>query len=69
MKIKIDNETVECVQSGEGQPVIVLLNGHNSPLTFWKEVFPKIEQLGRVLRYNRLIVAAVIVRECNKMVK
>lgn len=40
--------------SGRAGPVIVLLNGHNTPMSSWDRVIPLIERDGRVFSYDRL---------------
>jgi pimeloyl-ACP methyl ester carboxylesterase len=45
--------TLEYVVSGEGTPVIVLLNGAGMTLEGWRALYPEVEQLGTVFAWNR----------------
>ena len=44
---------LEYVISGEGRPGIVLFNGAGVTLDGWRALYPRIEQLGTVLAWNR----------------
>jgi len=50
----IDECTFEYVCSGNGRPVIVLLNGSGGPIEGWYKVYSALERLGTVFAYNRL---------------
>jgi pimeloyl-ACP methyl ester carboxylesterase len=45
--------TLEYVVSGEGTPVIVLLNGAGMTLEGWRALYPDVERLGTVFAWNR----------------
>jgi pimeloyl-ACP methyl ester carboxylesterase len=44
---------VRYILSGQGRPVIVLVNGAGVPLEAWRGLYPAVERLGRVLAWNR----------------
>jgi pimeloyl-ACP methyl ester carboxylesterase len=50
--------SIEYVLSGEGEPVLVLLNGAGVTLEGWNRLYPAIERIGRVLAWNRFGVGA-----------
>jgi pimeloyl-ACP methyl ester carboxylesterase len=49
--------TLEYVLSGTENPSIILVNGAGVTLEGWRTLYPEIEQLGRVLAWNRFGVA------------
>lgn len=51
--ISIEGKTVEYVTSGNGSPVIVLINGAGGPIEGWHRVFSELEKLSAVFAYNR----------------
>jgi len=54
----IDGRRVEYDLSGSGAPVIVLLNGHATPMSSWDKLMPHLAGPGTVLRYNRAGIGA-----------
>lgn len=51
---KLDAGQLEYVTTGQGQPVIVFLNGYGLDLhRNWEKVLPEAEKLGTVIAYNR----------------
>lgn len=53
-KLAIDGREISYILSGSGEPVILLMNGHNTPLNNWGRLFPGLEKLGTILCYDRL---------------
>jgi pimeloyl-ACP methyl ester carboxylesterase len=53
-RISVQGRDLEYMVSGEGQPVIVLLNGAGVGLDAWSKLYPTIEHLGTVFAYSRL---------------
>lgn len=51
--VTVNGEVVEYVLMGQGQPVMILLNGFRMPLTAWEKIVPALSQEGQVLAYNR----------------
>jgi pimeloyl-ACP methyl ester carboxylesterase len=50
----IGGSKLEYVMAGEGNPVIVLLNGYGADIdTSWSRIFPEIKTISTVLAYNR----------------
>lgn len=50
----INGGQLEYVTAGQGQPVIIFLNGYALDLhRNWEKVLPEVEKLGTVLAYNR----------------
>lgn len=51
--VTVNGVTTEYSLSGEGGPVIVLLNGFRMPMFSWDKFYPAIQQHGRIFAYNR----------------
>ncbi len=51
--IEIDGRNLSYMMEGEGEPVVVLLGGHRTPMTSWDKVWPMLAAEGRVLAYDR----------------
>lgn len=56
--IRILNHNVEHEILGSAEPVIVLLNGLQMPMTSWSKLTPLLRDAGTVVLYNRLGVGA-----------
>ena len=54
----IDGRRVEYDIAGSGTPVVVLLNGHATPMSSWDRLLPHLSGPGTVLRYNRAGIGA-----------
>ncbi len=53
-EIEIEGQKINYTLSGNGEPSIVFLNGHRTPLTSWGEVISRVSEMGTVLAYDRL---------------
>jgi pimeloyl-ACP methyl ester carboxylesterase len=51
--VTVNGNTVEYLIVGQGQPVMILLNGFRMPLMAWDKIAPALAQEGQVLAYNR----------------
>jgi len=54
----ISDKNVEYEVLGDGEPVIVLLNGLHMPMSSWDRLTPYLRKTGTILLYNRLGVGA-----------
>ncbi|HUR90952.1 MAG TPA: alpha/beta hydrolase [Ramlibacter sp.] len=53
LKLQTRCGTLEYVVSGAGRPAIVLFNGAGMTLAGWRALYPRIEQFGAVVAWNR----------------
>ena len=53
-RIVLDGDrVVACAVEGTGEPPLLLLSGHRTPMTSWGAVWPLLTARGRVLAYDR----------------
>ena len=53
LSLDIGGRTLSYALEGEGEPVVVLLGGHRTPMVSWDKVWPLLAAKGRVLAYDR----------------
>ena len=52
-RLVIDGRTLSYALEGQGDPTILLLSGHRTPMANWRAVWPMLTQRARVLAYDR----------------
>lgn len=52
--MEIEGQSIRYTLSGKGEPAIIFLNGHRTPLTSWSDLMPRVSEMGTVLTYDRL---------------
>ncbi len=51
--VEIDTVKLEYQLVGSGEPAVILLNGHNTPMSNWDTLVPLLQGVGTILLYDR----------------